>query len=115
MAPISVIGSFRPSCKLLHKGCQFFAPKLPPALRRISSPDARFEAVVVSVNRSDRSGDRRSDRAHSLRRMTDIGSDEHGLVRDSRLGTMTQEAVSSVITDMTVSIDLRARARGSRR
>ena len=86
------------------------------ASTRLPVPDARLEAVVVSVDRSDRSCDRRSDRAHSLRRMTDIGSDEHSLVRDARLGKR-DDARSGQHRDieMVVSLNLQARARGWRR
>jgi hypothetical protein len=48
-------------------------------------PDTRLEVVVVTVGGSDRGSDRRPDGSVALRRVSNIGSDEHGLVGDSGL------------------------------
>ena len=48
-------------------------------------PDTRLEVVVFSVGRSDGSRNGRPDGSVALGRMSNIGSDEHGLGGDSGL------------------------------
>jgi hypothetical protein len=74
-------------------------------------PHARLEVIVVAVGGSDRGSDRRPDGAVALRRVSNVGSDEHGLVGDSGLKQRRESGLKMHHTGTTSTHELGERDR----
>lgn len=74
-------------------------------------PHTRLEVVIVAVGGSDRGSDRRPDGTVALRRVSNIGSDEHGLVGNSGLKRQRESGLNLHHTGTTSTHELGERDR----